>query len=467
MNGAIDPRVADLVAECGLDTAGASSVAIEGCDPMLPSRFPLGEAAATALAAGGVAAANLARLQSGRSQGVNIRVDVAAATLSGAAMLRMADDPDWRVADARTALVGRYQCADGRWFMVHGRLPHLAAAVQRVLGIQCEATTDSVAAAVRRWNSAELEDAMAAARQCGAINRTAEEWAAHPQGQTIAAMPRVEVIKLADGPPMPLPDHARPLGGVRVLDLTRILAGPTCARTLAAFGADVLHITSPRLPTLDHSVLDTNHGKLAAYLELEEPSDQQRLVQLVRESDVFAQGYRAGSLERRGFGPRRLIAERPGLVYVSINCYGHEGPWRERPGWEQLAQTVSGLTAAEGAPDRPQALPVPANDYTTGYLAALGTMTALYRRATEGGSYHVRAALCYTANWLYRLGPLHDPSVAKGLGNLDDHYQTTETHWGPLRHLKPAVQMSDTPAYWSRPVVPLGTHAPEWSPPAR
>src|SRR5205823_6994928 len=140
--------------------------------------------------------------------------------------------------------------------------------------------------------------------------------------------------------------------------------------------------------------MDTSHGKRSAWLDIAKPDDAARLRELAASSDVFAQGYRGGALDRHGFGPEELAARRPGIVYVTINCYGDVGPWRRRPGWEQMAQSVTGLAAAQGGPDRPALLPAAACDYTTGYLAALGTMIALWRRSRDGGSYHVRASLC-------------------------------------------------------------------------
>jgi hypothetical protein len=315
---------------------------------------------------------------------------------------------------------------------------------------------------VARWDGQALEDRLAEAGQCGAMARTADEWARHPQGRALAHQPRVEIIKLGESDPEPLPTGERPLSGVRVLDLTRILAGPTHARTLAEHGADVLYIASPWLPNLDAFVMDTNHGKLSAYLDLDEPDDAARLRELVRQSDVFAQGYRAGALARRGFGPDELAKLRPGLIYVSINCYGHSGPWEARPGWEQLAQTVTGIVAAQGTPDRPQRMPVAACDFTTGYLAALGTLVALGRRAREGGSYHVRASLCRSGMWFVRLGATCDPAQATGTGDTAELCVETDTPFGRLRHLKPALELSETPPFWARPAVPLGSHQPVW-----
>ena len=175
--------------------------------------------------------------------------------------------------------------------------------------------------------------------------------------------------------------------------------------------------------------MDTNQGKLSAYLDLDTPDQREQLHSLVRVSDVFSQGFRAGALERRGFGPRDVAAARPGIIYVSINCYGHVGPWVDRPGWEQLAQTVTGLAAAQGTPDRPQRMPVAACDYTTGYLAALGTLVALGRRAREGGSYHVRASLCQTGMWFQRLGPTCDPAQASGPGEPEELTVEADTAW--------------------------------------
>jgi crotonobetainyl-CoA:carnitine CoA-transferase CaiB-like acyl-CoA transferase len=211
--------------------------------------------------------------------------------------------------------------------------------------------------------------------------------------------------------------------------------------------------------------MDSNQGKLSAYLDLDAPADVDRLRALIGEADVFAQGFREGALARRGFAPQQLAELRPGIIYVSINCYGHVGPWVQRPGWEQLAQTVTGLVTAQGTPDRPQRMPVAACDYTTGYLAALGTMVALGRRAREGGSYHVRASLCQSAMWFQRLGAVCDPSQAIGVGNPADLTTEIDTAWGRLQHLTPCVEMSETPPVWDRPPVPLGTHPPAWPAP--
>lgn len=457
----IDPRVVDLLREVGAPTPPPDEeVTIVGHDPVLGNRFPVGEAAAVALAAGGVAVSSLWEHRTGRRQ--NVRVEVRRAAVSQRATLVMRINgahPPPGPAEGNP-VVELYPCRDGRWVHLHGAFPHLAGGTLEVL--DCERERSAIAAAVATWDGQALEDALAAKGMCGAMVRSAAEWAAHPQGQALADVPRVEVIKLGDSDPEPLPPGDRPLSGVRVLDLTRILAGPTHARTLAQYGADVLYLTSPNLPNAQVWLMDTNQGKLSAYLDLDHPDEVERLRTLVREADVFAQGFRVGAIERRGFGPHELARLRPGLIYVSINCYGHVGPWRDRPGWEQLAQTVTGLAAAQGQPERPERMPAAACDYTTGYLAALGTLVALERRAREGGSYHVRASLAQSGMWFTRLGPVCDPAAASGPGNTDDLTVETDTAWGRLRHLAPAIELSETPAYWARPPAPLGSHPAAW-----
>jgi crotonobetainyl-CoA:carnitine CoA-transferase CaiB-like acyl-CoA transferase len=254
---------------------------------------------------------------------------------------------------------------------------------------------------------------------------------------------------------------------VRVLDLTRVLAGPTCARTLAMYGADALRVGAQHLPTVELFDVDTGFGKRAAFIDLKTGSGRDVLRALVREADVFSQGYRSGAMERLGFGVADVVRQRRGIVYVSINCYGHEGAWRARPGWEQLAQTVTGVAHAHGADlhgrnDQPTLLGAAVTDYTTGYLAAFGAMVALRERAERGGSYWVRVSLARTAMWLRSLGRAdHLPDItALGPNELATMRGRVDTAWGPLEYLKPAVELGGHPVDWRQPPVPLGTHAP-------
>jgi crotonobetainyl-CoA:carnitine CoA-transferase CaiB-like acyl-CoA transferase len=355
-----------------------------------------------------------------------------------------------------------FACGDGRYIHLHGSFTHTPGILAE-LGLREGATSEEIAAATLKRGAFELEDALAANGLCCAVCRTAEEWAAHPQGALLAMRPVLEVTKIGEAPPVPLGDADRPLSGIRVLDLTRVLAGPTCARTLAEHGANVLHITSPHLPTIDRFEMDTGHGKRQAFLDLNLPPEAEQLRELVRGADVFSQGFQHGSLERRGFGAKQLARTRPGIIYVSENAFGHEGPWMGRPGWEQLAQATTGVAVVQGGADKPTLAPAAMNDYTTGYFAAMGTMIALRRRAQEGGSWLVRVSLSQTSMWYYRLGIGLDGGAASGIGDMAPFMQERDTPYGRMKHLKPPLQMSETPPRWALPSAPIGTGRPIWS----
>lgn len=452
-------RLATLLHEARLALPPGAALEVEGGDPVLGSRFPIGEAAAAALGLAATAAARLWELRGGETQVARIEVRAAAASLLGFLLQRV---PNLDLARYRNAATQLHPTGDGRWIHLHGGFPKLAEGTLELLG--CEMDVASIQGALQSWRAEALEDALAERGLCGAMVRTSEEWANHEQGRALADLPAIELVRLGDAPPEPLPPDDRPLGGVRVLDLTRVLAGPSCARGLAEHGADVLRIGAARLPSIEPFVIETGRGKRNAHLDLDDPADLERLLGLIQKGDVFSQGYRSGSLARRGLSPERLAELRPGIVYVSINCYGHTGPWEARPGWEQLAQSVTGMAAAEGGDEPPRLAPAAATDYTTGALAAYGVMEALARRATEGGSWWVRASLCQTAMWLTRLRPALDPLASPGLGDLRELEMECDTVWGRLTHLAPAARLEKTPLRYALPPARLGSHTPEWLP---
>jgi len=450
----------ELLRAAGLRPSAAKEVEIAGADPVLATRFRIGEAAAGVLGAVGVAVCDLWELRCGRRQRVQIDVQAATASLISFVLLHM-KGVDLRRHVSEHPTTALYPTADGRWVHLHGGFPHLRDGTLRLLDADDDAA--ALAAAVSRWEALELEEALAEGGLCGAMVRSREEWDAHPQAAALADRPVVEVTRIGDGPPLTLAPAGRPLSGIRVLDLTRVLAGPACARTLAEHGADVLRIGSPHLPSIPPFVLDTGHGKLSAHLDLRREDHADQLRALIAEADVFSQGYRSGALEQLGFGVEELVARRPGIVLVSINCYGHEGPWRERRGWEQLAQSVTGIAHEQGGSDPPRLVPAAATDYTTGYLGALGALIALARRAREGGSYHVRVSLARTGMWLGDLGRTQtDRGPGLDPAHLAPYLVETDTPQGRLRHLGPVLRMSETPPRWTRPAVPLGTHPAAW-----
>jgi crotonobetainyl-CoA:carnitine CoA-transferase CaiB-like acyl-CoA transferase len=445
-------------------------VRIETDAPALKTRFYADEAAAAAVAAGATVAAEIWRSRSGETQNVTVSTREAAAGLVGFLHQKFEDAsraPPMRgqLEAAHTAANGFHKTHDGRFVFLHPSFPESTKRLLKVLN--CPDTPEAVAATMAKWDALEFENAVAAAGACAALARTPEEWDRSEQGRILASRPVVEVVKIGDSKPEPFEKSGdAPLSGIRVLDLTRVLAGPTCARTLAQYGADVLVVSSPNLPSVPYFVSDTGHGKRAAFVDLATEDGRARLRDLVREGDVFSQGYRQGALERHGFGPIALVQLRPGIICTEINCYGHEGPWRNRPGWEQLAQTASGMAVMHGGAEGPKLQPGAVTDYTTGFLAAFGSLVALHRRALYGGSYLVRVSLSQTAMWLRSLGYAGEErlTAARALseGEIRAFSIHSETGFGPMTHLRPPVAMSATPASWRRGVVPLGTDQPVW-----
>jgi crotonobetainyl-CoA:carnitine CoA-transferase CaiB-like acyl-CoA transferase len=463
-----DDAFAQLVRIAGREAP--DFVRIENAPPALKTRFFADEAAAAAIAAGAMTAADIWTLRAGARQQVAVNTREAAAALTGFLHQTFADtakapDPLGQLAASQSAANGFHRTRDGRFVFLHPSFPDSTRRLLKVL--DCPDTPDAVAATMLKWEALDFENAVAAAGACAAMARTPEEWDASEQGRILAARPVVEVIQIGDSKPEPFARGGdAPLSGIRVLDLTRVLAGPTCARTLAQFGAETLVISSPDLPSVTYFVADTGHGKRAAFVDLKTEDGRARLRQLVRDGDVFSQGYRQGALERHGFGPIELAQLRPGIICTAINCYGHEGPWRGRPGWEQLAQTVSGLAVVHGGADGPKLLPGAVTDYTTGSLAAFGSLIALQRRALYGGSYLVRVSLAQTAMWIRGLGlagaeRLTETRALSGeeIASFSLH---SETGFGPMTHLRPPVRLSATPARWTRGVVPLGADEAVW-----
>jgi crotonobetainyl-CoA:carnitine CoA-transferase CaiB-like acyl-CoA transferase len=223
-------------------------------------------------------------------------------------------------------------------------------------------------------------------------------------------------------------------------------------------------VTAEHLPQTRFFVVDTSHGKRTTFLDFNDESEKQRLLNLVKDADVFSQGYRPGAMSRHGLSPEELAEIRPGLIYTSMNCYGYEGPFAQRAGWEQLAQTVTGIAAEQGGDQAPRLLPAAACDYTTGYLAAYGTLLALGRRAREGGSYHVRASLCQSGMFIQQQHRVdyEEEGMVVNQQLTDEILLSTSTPYGDMKHLGPILQMSQTPPAWDRPSSPLGTHGASW-----
>jgi crotonobetainyl-CoA:carnitine CoA-transferase CaiB-like acyl-CoA transferase len=455
--------LADLWTGAGGDAAALEAATLTGSDPALPSSFRVGTAAQVTIAAAGLASAEIWRQRTGRRQEVAVDMRHAAIEFRSERYMRVADKPPGSPWDK---IAGVYRTGDERWVRLHTNFPHHRDGILKLLG--CAYERKAVQAALMKWQGETLETTAAEAGLATAMMRSPAEWAAHPQGQAVAGLPVIEINRIGEAPARALSkDAERPLFGVRVLDLTRVIAGPVCGRTLAALGANVMRITAPHLPALPLLDIDTGRGKLSASLDLRALEERDRLATLLRDAHVFVQGYRPGGIAGFGFSPEACADIRPGIVTVSLSAYGHKGPWAARHGFDSLVQTASGINHAEAEAagvKGPKELPAQALDHATGYLMAFGAMMALARKAREGGSWHVRVSLAQTGHWFKGLGRVaggfdcKDPKA----DDVADLLDTMDTPFGQLTFVRHAAQLSDTPARWARPPVKLGTHAPVW-----
>jgi crotonobetainyl-CoA:carnitine CoA-transferase CaiB-like acyl-CoA transferase len=450
-------RIGQIADRGGWKLDGA--VDITGTDPVLATPWSVGEVAAVALAQTATAASRLARRAGGDPGPARVDVgDAAAATIGfavqrvdGEGMLRTNTDNPW---------VGRYRCADGRWIHLHGGFPPLVDRLASLFDLPTESDGPTIATAVRRWESGPLEDAVAARQGCSAIIRTEQEWRVHPQGELVNTWPTV--VRREAGVAASTrwsPSPSRPLDGLRVLDLTRVLAGPTCGRTLGAFGADVLHVRGPNVPVVPAFVIDTGHGKRQAHCDFTDADQLAALRRVALDADVVVQGYRPGVVARFGLDEESLRADGFEGVFGSVSAFGHEGPWSERAGWEQLAQSTSGLCLDPLGDDKPAMLPCAATDYTTGFALAAGVIEALDQSLDDGTAKRVDASLCQTAAWILRVGRCDEVDTPSG---FTPKMQRSESGFGVVEHLGPCVAVDGLDVGWTRPTTPLGEGTLTW-----
>ena len=457
--------LADLWTLAGGESAALDAVTLTGDGPQLPSSFRVAVAAQTSIAAAGLAAANIWKLRSRQGQEVAVDMRHAVVECRSERYLRLDDTPP---PPAWDAIAGVYKTGGHRFVRLHTNFPHHRDAVCRVLN--CKAERDEVQAALMQWDAEAFETAAYEAGGVVSMMRSHDEWSALPQAKALAGPPVIALEKIGDAAPKSWPEGERPLAGLRVLDLSRVIAGPVAGRTLAAHGADVLLVSSPDLPAIPWLTIDTGRGKLSTFIDLKRDEGRNKLKELLTEADIFSQGYRPQALANLGFSPEEAARINPGIVFVSLSAYGHIGPWANRRGFDSLVQTSTGFNHAEGEAagvDGPKELPAQILDHATGYLMAFGAMVAKARQSREGGSWHVRVSLAQTGNWIWNLGRVTDGLKTADLKGeaIEPFSQQMPSGFGSLHAITHAAQLSRTPAFWSRPAVPLGSHPPRW--PAR
>jgi crotonobetainyl-CoA:carnitine CoA-transferase CaiB-like acyl-CoA transferase len=475
----------------GTPQDGGGNVTFTGRDPILRSHFRLGACMAIPAMAGGVGAAAVWRERTGQAQ--ELSIDLRQALYGIAPWARFLADyniiagtlpPDWLPPEWtwNPTLNGRYlqapfmlgnplgfqvfETKDGRLVTPTGIYPHHFIGFLALIGAGPD--RQQIAQRVRTFDAAELEHMVGEAGMIMGIHRTVAEWDAHPQGLAIANIPVVEIIKIGESDPIPWANNpAAPLSGIRVLSNSHVIASTAASRTLAGYGAEVLHVARDQGFEHDALVVDVNVGMRSTMLDLKNPEQNRVQQRLVPRADVFVEGFRGRKMEELGFGADEVARMKPGIVYLSVRPYGWEGPWKMYAGFDMEGLTVTGFTMIEGGGQRPRFPPTfVMNDYIAGYMGAAGVIAALRRRAREGGSYHVRVHLARCATWFRSLGQFTDADFERrGPENqlVAPDVIRGQTPYGDLERLAPLVKLSRTPIRWREPLVAVrGGDRPTW-----
>ncbi|MGN6795124.1 MAG: CoA transferase [Streptosporangiaceae bacterium] len=458
--------LADLIEQLGLTEHFSGEAVIYGNDPVIRSPHRLGEASCTAQLLIGAAGAAIWEACGGTCTDISMDIIHGLHHLHPTHYVEHSGYPS-NVGAEFVAVNGVFPTRDGRYLMLEAGPPYQKLLNGYLNFFDCGNNKQSFAREVAKWNAEDLEQALTNAGLPAARAFTREEWLAHPQGKALAATPPIEIVKIADGDPVPFTEHAdSPLDGVRVLDFTHVLAGPRSARTLAEYGAEVLHISSPWFADTLPQHLGVDTGKYDAYLDLRYDKDMAAMWELAATADVFAATYRPAVLERFGLLPDRLAAaSERGIVYMSANAYGHSGPWKYRPGFDQNGQVASGFAMTEGQGGPPKFSPVfYVGDLMTGYFAAAGMMAALHRRAIEGGSYQVNLSLTRSIMWVQELGLL-EVETQGDVPETDSYPAQTvsiNTAYGAVTLLAPPLTFTDLTLPSTDRLMPYGADPAAW-----
>jgi crotonobetainyl-CoA:carnitine CoA-transferase CaiB-like acyl-CoA transferase len=429
----------------------------------LRSRLPVDPVAVACVGAALAAASSLSASRHGLSRPLPVSIDRRhiASAFTSERHFRRGDEP----APAGFAPLSRFwEAADG-WVRTHANYPWHRAALLRCLGVDRDDDFDAVAAAIADHEATELEDAVFDAGGIAAAVRSRGDWLTHPQGRAVAAEPLVSCDRIGQGAPRRRAADARPADDVRVVDLTRVIAGPVCTRFLGALGADVLRLDPPSRPDVGRpgTVADSLLAKRSALVDASLPTGLATLHELLDGADVVVCGYRPGALDRFDLGAQAIAERHPGLVIIYLDAWGHTGPWATRRGFDSVVQAPTGLAHAESVDGgtTPGALPCQLLDHGTGYLAAAAALDGLRRQSESGGTCVRRLSLARTAAWLLESGVDPESADAEPVTDIDAWRLDVESPGGTVSAIAPPGQIGDSLLTWPS-VAAYGKDEPSW-----
>jgi crotonobetainyl-CoA:carnitine CoA-transferase CaiB-like acyl-CoA transferase len=467
--------VADLVAAAGMAPT-KSALSFDGPDVVLPSSFAVTDAAVATTAAFTTAVAELASKLDGGQEAANVTVDSVATSVAFQSERHLVAPAGHDGGELLDPLLGHYRASDG-YVQFHTNFSHHRAALLSATGTGPEPTRDDVAAVVATAGRFHWETAVAEAGGIAAAVRHLAEWEEHPHARHVGERPPILVSDLGSGTGERAKDLGRaspdrPLAGLRVLDLTRVIAGPVCTRSLAAYGADVLRIGGPALPVVDALLADTTLGKRFANLDLDTTAGVSAALDLAAGADVVVTGFRPGALAGKGLTTEAMLERNPELILADLSAFGPDGPWGGRRGFDSITQSATGIVDEESTALRSSGLlpddavrPLPCQllDHGTGFLLALGVVSALLRRLDGAGGQRVEASLLTTRNWLVSLGRT-DPTEGEGLSaaNVEAWSQRRRTANGDMSHAAFPGVIDGVPARWDVGPTAPGADAAVW-----
>ncbi|KAK5173066.1 uncharacterized protein LTR77_003188 [Saxophila tyrrhenica] len=458
----------------GLPLNALDSLTLENGGPYYKSSFQISHTAQSSIALSALSAALIHSLQTGLTvPQVTVPLRHACLEFQTEKLFTINGQP---LPSTWGPIGGLHKCADG-YVRIHDSFSNHRNGTLKLLDLDEGSSRDDVAEQVAKWKKLELEEAGHSNRLAIYALHNFAEWNATPQAEAISNFPII-IRKIGDDGPNGLPSTLknpadRCLRGLRVLELSRVIAGPVCGKTLALHGADVMWITSPHLPDLPSLDRNLSRGKRSIQLDLDNPSDRKTLKELIKTCNVFIQGYRPSSLAARGFGPADLAALNPGIIYANLSAFGPEGPWSNRRGFDSLVQTCSGMNVSEaehsGSRAPAQPTPVQALDHAGGFLLAAGIMAALYKKSEHGGSWEVHVSLAGVMKYLRSLGQWpgkegfeHRDPASDGEELPEQYFEERESAFGHMRGLKHAAQVEGAQPGFDFMSRPLGRDDSKW-----